>query len=284
LRFFAVNAIEVVKKAASVHQLSSIETVILGQTLAASMLLALDLKHSNDAVTIKIDSDGICSGVLVTAKSDGSVKGFIKSPKSDKNSNDENKMVSVKEALGKGQLTIIKDSGLKQPYVGVVELRYGEIAKDMTYYFAQSEQIPTSIGLGVLLDESGNVRQAGGFMIQLLPETPADFMLQIENLVSHFPNLTDLLDMGMEIDEIVKKILLKDIPLKILQEKPVAFSCDCTKDKFARGLQLLEAEELNDMINNEEEVEIVCQFCNQKYFYSEMDISKILIKKMNKDK
>jgi molecular chaperone Hsp33 len=276
LRFFAVDCTEALQEAIRMHGLSVVNTIIMGRALAATLMLSLDLKSEQDAITFKIESDGISGGVLITGKADGTVKGYVGNPKAELPTNDNKQSGIIKEALGKGHITIIKDMGMKQPYEGTVELLYGEIAEDLTYYFAKSEQIPTSIGLGVLLDEKGAVKQAGGFMIQLLPDTPVAVIEKLESLVSHFPNLTDLMDMGYALQDILSNILLKDIPIVFLKEKKVSYHCDCSKEKFSKGLKLLEKDELQEAIKKKDNIQVVCHFCNTTYDYDKDDISEIL--------
>jgi molecular chaperone Hsp33 len=275
-RFFAVDCTDAVKEAVHYHSLSITNSVIMGRAMAAVLMLGLDLKNSQDAVTMKIDCDGVCGGLLVTGKADGTVKGYIRNPQAELPLSEKTHSVNVKEALGKGQITIIKDAGMKRSYVGTVELLFGEIAEDLTYYFAQSEQIPTSIGLGVFLEADGTVKHAGGFMIQLLPDTPQAAIDTIEKLISHFPNLTDLLDMGYSLKNIVETILLKKIPIEFLEERKVKYFCDCSKEKFSKGLKLLGKSELQEAIEKDENLHVVCHFCNKNYAYTKEDIARIM--------
>ena len=173
-------------------------------------------------------------------------------------------------------MTIIKDTGMKNPYIGTVELLYGTIAKDLTYYFVQSEQIPTSIGLGVLINDKKEVQQAGGFMIQLMPNTPDKVISVLEDNLEKFPNFTDVMDMGFPIEKIISDFILKGFEPIIKDTIPAQFHCDCSKEKFSEGLKLLGKKELKKAIRENEILETNCHFCNSKYKYNSEDISSIL--------
>ena len=277
VRFFAVNSTETTKYASQIHNLSGTTSVIMGRLLSAGLMMAFDMKSSTDLLTLKLQCEGPIGGALVTANNNGEIKGYINNPQIKLPSNSE-KIIDVKTVIGKGFITIIRDLGLKNPYIGNVELIYGTIARDLTHYFVKSEQIPSSVGLGVLTDE-GKVRQSGGFIIQLMPDAPEEVISKIETNLNKFPHLTDMMDMGYEIEEIIRDFILKGLQPEIKKTIPAKFKCDCSFEKFEKGLQLLDKEELEEMIDNNEEVVINCHFCNKKYTFREKKILKVLSRK-----
>ncbi len=276
VRFFAVDSTETTKYASQIHNLSGTISVIMGRLLSAGLMMAFDMKSSNDLLTLKLQCEGPIGGALVTANNKGEIKGYINNPQIKLPSNSE-KIINVKSAIGKGLITIIKDLGLKNPYIGNVELIYGTIARDLTHYFVKSEQIPSSVGLGVLTDEEGKVRQSGGFIIQLMPEAPEEVISKIETNLKKFPHLTDVMDMGYEIEEIMSDFILKGLQPEIKKTIPAKFKCDCSKEKFKKGLKLLGKEELEKAISEKEKLETECHFCNKKYEYDEDEILKVLM-------
>lgn len=218
IRFMAVTSRKVVETARKLHSLDPVSTVIFGRMLTGAILMASDLKNDDQLLTLKIDSDGIINSVLVTADRLGNVKGYIRQ----KNVSEllkSDQVIQMKEALGKGTLTVIKDLGLKKPYVGTVDLKYGTIGRDLTYYFATSEQTPAAVGLGVLLDEKDEVRQAGGFIIQMMPEASETSIKRLETNLQQFPNFTDVLDMGHDVREILDNYLLKGFAPVFFEQK-----------------------------------------------------------------
>ncbi len=276
VRFFAVNSTETTKYASQIHNLSGTTSVIMGRLLSAGLMLAFDMKSSTDLLTLKLQCEGPIGGSLVTANRNGEIKGYINNPKVKLPSNSE-KIINVKAAIGKGLITIIKDLGLKNPYIGNVELIYGTIARDLTHFFAKSEQIPSSVGLGVLTNEKGEVKQSGGFIIQLMPDVPDEVISKIEINLNKFPHLTDVMDMDYEIEEIMSDFILKGLQPEIKKTIPAKFKCDCSKEKFKKGLKLLGKEELEKAISEKEKLETACHFCNKKYEYGENEIVKILM-------
>ncbi len=276
VRFFAVDATQSVQEAVKLHDLSITNSVVMGRMLSAALMMGTDLKSEKDVITLQIESDGIASGLVVTSKGAGNVKGFMPRPTVETPPNPETNSIDVKSALGNGVLKIIKELGLKTAYSGNVELLYGEIAQDLTYYYAQSEQVPTSIGLGVLIFPDGKVKKAGGFMIQLLPNTPESVIDRLEDNLNKFPNMTDMMDMGYEIEELIAKFILKDMAPKVLDTISASYKCDCSHERFKHGLRLLDKSELEKAVKDGEVLEANCHFCNKNYHYGKSDIEEIL--------
>lgn len=276
IRFFAVNSTLTVIKAVEVHKLSITNSVLLGRLISGALMLGIDLKSEKDSLTIKINGDGPVGKALITVKKTGFVKGYINNPQMELPLNQKTNTIDVAAAVGNGTLTIIKDLNMKNPYMGQVELKYGTIAKDLTYYFASSEQIASSIGLGVLVEPEGKIKQAGGFMVQLLPETPDEVISQLEDNLAKFPNLTDVMDMGFSIEKIISDFILKGFDPVFLEEVEAEYKCDCSFEKFEKGLKLLTKQELREAIEKNEELTVHCHFCNKEYKYGKDKIQKIL--------
>lgn len=276
IRFFAVNSTETIRKSVNIHDLSITNAVLMGRLLSGGLMMGIDLKSDKNSLTIKIDGDGPVGKALVTSNKKGEVKGYVNNPQTEISLNPHTNSIDVAAALGKGTLTVIKDLNLKTPYMGQVELKYGTIAKDLTYYIAASEQIPSSIGLGVLIEPDGTIRQAGGFMVQLMPETPEEVILHLEENLAKFPNLTDVMDMGFSIEKIIFDFILKGFEPEILEEVEAKYKCDCSQEKFAKGLKLLSKQELEDAIEKKEILKVHCHFCNKEYKYGKKEIQQIL--------
>jgi molecular chaperone Hsp33 len=278
IRFLAISSADVVEKARQIHALDQVSTVIMGRTLAGALMLAADLKDYNQLLTLKIDSDGLINSVLATADRAGNVKGYLRYNQEKKGLSSD-RVVPMQEALGKGNLTVIKDLGMKEPYIGTVELKYGTIGRDLTYYFAISEQTPSAVGLGVLLNEKDQVRQAGGFIIQMLPEASENTIKKVESNLQQFPNFTDVLDMGYGVEQIMKEHLLKGFDPVFLEKREVKYKCDCSKSRFESGLMLLSKDDLQEMIKAGRDITVNCHFCNTDYNFTLQELKTIMQRK-----
>ena len=276
IRFFAIDATESVQEAVTIHNLSMTNSVIMGRMISATLMMAADLKSDKNVITLKIDGDGPTRVTIVTARKNGNVKGYTKYPEVEIPLNENTKTFDIQNAIGKGTLTIIKDLGIKNPYIGQIELKYSTIAKDLTYYFAKSEQIPSSVGLGVMVMPDGTIKQAGGFIIQVLPETPEKVISKIEENLAKFPNLTDMMDMEHSIEDLISMFILKDLETEIKETAPVKYKCDCSVEKFEMGIMLLPKKELQEAIETNETLTIHCHFCNTDYNFDKKKIEKIL--------
>ena len=276
IRFFAIDATETVQEAVTIHHLSMTNSVIMGRMISATLMMAADLKSDKNVITLKIDGDGPTGDAIVTARKNGNVKCYTKHPEVEVALNKHTKTFDIKNAIGNGTLTIIKDLGMKSPYIGQIELKYGTIAKDLTFYFAKSEQIPSSVGLGVLVMPDGAIKQAGGFIIQVLPETKEEVISKIEENLAKFPNLTDMMDMGHSIEDIISKFILKGLEPEVKETAHIKYKCDCSLEKFEDGIKLLSKNELQEAIDTNETLTIHCHFCNTDYNFDKKKIEKIL--------
>jgi len=281
IRAFAVSTKTIVETARTVHHTSPVVTQALGRLLTAGALMGSMIKNRDELLTLKINGDGPIKGLLVTADSQGNVKGY--SYVSDLKDTTSIPM-TVSDAIGSGSLTIIKDMGLKEPYVGYSPLVSGEIAEDLTYYYAKSEQIPTSVSLGVLLNEDGSVKQAGGFIIQLMPFTDEETILKLENVLADTSSMTKLMDAGKTPEAILKEIFV-NLDLNITTTEIVRFFCNCSRDRVTKALIAIGEAELEDMIADGESTEINCDFCSEKYVFSTEDLQLLLnaIRKKEKE-
>lgn len=263
IRAFAVNAKEMVETARVDHNTSPVMTAALGRLLAAGAMMGSMMKGEKDVLTLRIQCSGPAKGLTVTADSHGNVKGFPFNPDVDLPPKAPGKL-DVGAALDLGVLSVIKDMGLKEPYVGQCQLQTGEIAEDLTFYFATSEQTPSAVGLGVLVDKDNSVKQAGGFIIQLMPFTSDEVIEKLEKKIAEMDTVTNMLERGLSPEGILEEIL-GDLGLEITDTVDTQFYCDCSKEKVARALSTINKKDLEDIINDGESIEVKCQFCNKAY-------------------
>ncbi len=265
IRAFAAVTTETVETARKDHNTSPVATAALGRLLTGGAMMGIMMKGEDDLLTIKIQGSGPIEGLTVTADSKGDVKGYVYNPSVMLPPSPAGKL-DVGGAVGEGVLTVISDIGLKEPYVGQIALQTGEIAEDLTYYFATSEQVPSAVGLGVLVDVDGSVKQAGGFIIQLMPFTPDEVVDALEKKISEIASVTEMLEEGNTPEQILE-IILGDFGLEITDTLPAAFQCDCSKERVSRAISTLSKKDLDDIINDGEAIEVKCQFCNKAYHF-----------------
>ena len=285
IRAFAVTSREMVETAREDHMTTPVMTAALGRLLSAGAMMGAMMKGEDDLLTIQarstgpiitlqIQCSGPAKGLTVTADSHGNVKGFAINPQVELPLNAAGKL-DVGGALDLGILTVIKDMGLKEPYSGQCELKTGEIAEDLTYYFATSEQVPSSVALGVLMNKDNTVRQAGGFIIQLLPGASDEIIDKLEAKLSGISSITALLNAGKTPEEILTDIL-GEFGLEILSKMPVQFHCDCERSRVEKAIISIGKKEIQDMINEGREIEVNCQFCNKHYKFSVDELEDML--------
>ncbi len=263
IRAFAMTSRETVEQARRNHGASPVITAALGRLLTGAAMMGVMMKGEKDLLTIQIRCGGPAKGLTVTADACGHVKGFPSVPDVELAPNAMGKL-DVGGALGPGVMSVIKDMGMKEPYVGQTELQTGEIAEDLTYYFATSEQIPSAVGLGVLVDVDCTVRQAGGFIIQLMPFTPEDVVERLEKRITEIASVTEMLEAGNTPEQILE-IILGEFGLAVTDTVDACFCCECSRERVARAVGTLGRKDLDDIIGEGEAIEVKCQFCNKAY-------------------
>ena len=276
IRAFACTTREMVEHARSAHNTSPVVTAALGRLLSAGAMMGSMLKGEKDLLTLQIKGDGPVNGITVTADSQGNVKGYANVPDVILPANAIGKL-DVAGALGQGILSVIKDMGLKEPYVGQTELQTGEIAEDLTYYFATSEQVPSCVGLGVLMEKDNTVKQAGGFIVQLMPFAEDAVIDKLEENLAKIQSVTSILDAGNTPEQMLE-MLLEGMSPEFTDTMPTQFYCNCDKARVEKALISIGKAELQSMIDDGEAVEVNCHFCNTKYTFS-VDELKALRKK-----
>ena len=274
IRAFAATTKEMVETAKNAHNTSPIATAALGRLMTAAAMMGSDLKGEGELLTLRIEGDGPIGGLLVTADGKGDVKGYAFNPDVMLPPNAQGKL-DVGGSLGLGVLSVIKDIGLKEPYVGQTQLVTGEIAEDLTYYFATSEQVPSAVGLGVLMNKDNTVKQAGGFIIQLMPFTDDEIIEKLEKKVAEVTSVTDLLEQGATPESLLEQIL-GEFGLEINETLPVQYHCDCSKERVTRVIASIGKKDIQEMIDDNEPIEVNCQFCDKHYVFSTEELKEII--------
>ena len=274
IRAFAITSKELVEEARKDHTTSPVVTAALGRLLTGGAMMASMMKGDQDLLTLQILGDGPLQGVTVTADSHGHVKGFPNVAIVDVPPKYEGKL-DVGAAIGNGVLRVIRDTGLKEPYVGTVQLQTGEIAEDLTYYFAQSEQTPSAVGLGVLVDTDYTVRASGGFMIQLMPDTSDETIAKLEENLQKLPTVTSMFDDGMTPEEVLG-LVLEGMDFQVTERSEVAFQCDCSRERVAESIASISKDDIQEMIDDGKPIEVRCQFCNTTYDFSIDELKEML--------
>ena len=263
LRAFAVTSKDIVEKAREIHNTSPVATAAIGRLLTAASIMGSMMKGEKDVLTLQIECGGPIGGITVTADSNADVKGYVNNPNVILPPNAQGQL-DVSGALGPGFLNVIKDIGLREPYNGQTHLVSGEIAEDLTYYFATSEQVPSSVGLGVLMDKDNHVRQAGGFIIQVMPDTDDEVIDKLEARLGEVHSVTEMLDKGMTPEDILNYVL-EGMDVEILETVPTQYKCDCSFERVSKVIASLGKKELQEMIDDGKPVEVNCQFCGSHY-------------------
>lgn len=270
VRAYAVNATETIAEAQRRHDTWNTSSAALGRTMIGALMLGATLK-GEDKMTVKIEGNGPAGAIVVDSNGKGEVKGYIKNPHISLPLNEVGK-IDVRGAVGtEGMFTVIKDLGLKEPFSGQTPIVSGEIGEDFTYYLAVSEQIPSAVGVSVLVDTDDSIKTAGGFMIQIMPGASDEIIDQIEARLKETARISTLLDEGQTPEEILQKLLATD-DVEFLETMSVQFKCDCSKEKFSSAIITLGAEQIQELIDQDHGAEAVCAFCNNKYEYSEADL------------
>ena len=274
IRAFAATTRDTVETARKAHNTSPVATAALGRLLTAGAMMGVMMKGEKDLLTLRIHAGGPLNGITVTADSKGRVKGYVGNPNVILPANSKGKL-DVAKAVGVGFMDVIKDMGLKEPYLGQCALQTSEIAEDLTYYFATSEQVPSSVGLGVLMNRDNTVKQAGGFILQLMPFCDEEIISKPEKRLAEVTSVTAMLDEGCTPEMILDR-LLGDMDLVINDTVPTEFYCNCSKERVSRALISVGRKDLNEMIQDGKPVELNCHFCNTNYVFTVEEMKELL--------
>lgn len=274
IRAFAISSKELVEKARASHNTSPVATAALGRLLSAGAMMGVMMKGDKDVLTLQMKGTGPLRGNTVTADSKGNVKGYVDNPDAMLPPNADGKL-DVGGAIGIGILNVIKDMGLKEPYNGSCELKTGEIGDDLTYYFATSEQVPSAVGLGVLMNKDNTVKQAGGFIIQLMPFVEEKVVDALEQKLASVKSVTAMLDKGYT-PEMILEELLGEFGIEFTETMPTQFHCDCDKDRVEKALISVGRKNLNEMVQEGKTIEVACHFCNTKYEFTVEELKSLI--------
>lgn len=274
LRAFAISSRNIVEKARAIHNTSPVATAALGRLLTAASMMGSMMKGEKDIITLQVECGGPIGGITVTADSSANVKGYVNNPNVILPPNAQGKL-DVSGALGPGFLNVIKDIGMREPYNGQTHLVSGEIAEDLTYYYATSEQTPSSVGLGVLMDKENFVRQAGGFIIQVMPDTDDEVIDKLEAKLNEVKSVTDMLEKGMTPEDILEYIL-GDMELEILETIPTEYKCNCSRERVSKAIASIGKKDLQEMIDEGKPIEVNCQFCGSHYSFDTAQLKELM--------
>ena len=265
IRAFAASTTELVEQARQRHNTSPVASAALGRLLTGGVMMGSMMKNPTDILTLQVKCAGPIGGLTVTADSQGNVKGYVNNP--DVLLPPKNGKLDVGGALGAGFLNVIKDMGLKEPYSGQTVLQTGEIAEDLTYYFATSEQVPSSVGLGVLMEKDNTVKCAGGFIVQVMPFIEDEVLERLEKNIQNIQSVTAMLDNGHTPEDMLAKVL-EGLELEIVDTLPAHFSCNCSKERIEKAIISIGKKDIQSMIDDGKDIEVKCHFCNTAYNYT----------------
>lgn len=275
-----IDSTELVEEARKIHRMNPTPTAALGRTLTMGAMMGAMLKGDGEKVTIQIIGDGPLGSILVVANNKAEVKGYVSNSMAEADLLPNGKL-NVGGIVGKGNLNIIKDIGLKEPYVGNVPLQTGEIAEDFAYYYAISEQIPTAVALGVLVNKDGSVKRAGGYIIQILPDTPSEIISLIEKRLENVKPITELLEEGMTLEEIADYVS-DDLNTRVVEEITPSFKCDCSKERMERALLTIGKVDLEEL-QKDDSTQLECHFCDKKYTFTGDEIKELISQATSKE-
>jgi len=274
IRAFFSTTKNMVEEARRIHNTSPVALAALGRTMTAAAIMGSMLKNDTDILTIQIKGDGLLKGIVVTADNKANVKGYVYNPYVELPLNDKGKL-DVSKAIGEGTLSVIKDEHLKEAYSGQIPLVSGEIAEDLTYYFAKSEQTPSVVALGVLIDVDTSVKQAGGFIIQLMPDTDENIIDALEKKIANISSVTQMLEEGKTPEDMLD-LVLGDFGITILNKMPTRFYCNCSRQRVEKALISIGLKDLNDILKTDKKAQLHCHFCNKEYNFDEEQLKKII--------
>ncbi len=274
VRAFVAETHVLTGEAAKMHGTTPVASAALGRLLTAGAMMGVGLKGNKDLITLNIRGNGPIGSVLVTADGNGHVKGYAGNPLVDIPVKANGKL-DVSEAVGDGDLIVIRDLGLKEPYVGQIKLISGEIADDLTYYFASSEQVPSVVALGVLVDRDYTIKQSGGFILQLMPGASEETIVQIEKNIHDIPSVTAMLEKGLSAEDILDRVL-NGLDPKVHEVIAPEYRCDCCKARVEKALISIGRDDIQEMIDDGETIEMKCHFCDKKYHFNIDELKEIM--------
>jgi len=275
VRFFACTTTNLVEEARRIHDCHPVAAAALGRMLTVGSMMGTMLKADKDILTLQINGKGPAGSVVAVSDNSGNVRGYIHNPHVETTFKPSGKL-DVGSAIGyEGNLTVIKDLGLKEPYVGQIPIVSGEIGDDFTVYFANSEQTPTSVGLGVLVEPDGHVSAAGGFIVQVMPEALDETIDLLEHNLAYLRPISDMISSGLNAEEVVGEVL-KGIEFNVFEKKEIGYVCSCGRERIERALISLGEAEILDIIEQDEKAEIACHFCSKKYHFNKQDLTTLL--------
>ena len=277
IKISAAITTDVVEEAAKIHKLSKTTSAALGRVLTAAAIIGSWQKNEKDSITLSINGNGPAGKIVATCKNDGYVKGYVTNPGADLPTREADGKIDVAGIVGEGNLTIVMDTGMKKPYTGTVNLTTGEIAEDLAVYFLQSDQVPSAVGLGVLVDVDYSIKAAGGFIIQLMPDATEEQISKLEENLKGLPSVTSILDEYHDAEKLIE-ILMKDIDFKILEKREITYKCNCSREKVEDAIVSVGPKEIEEILREDKKAEVSCYFCDKVYNFDESDLERMVKK------
>lgn len=277
IKISAAITTDVVEEAAKIHKLSKTTSAALGRVLTAAAIIGSWQKNEKDSITLSINGNGPAGKIVATCKNDGYVKGYVTNPGADLPTREADGKIDVAGIVGEGNLTLVMDTGMKKPYTGTVNLTTGEIAEDLAVYFLQSDQVPSAVGLGVLVDVDYSIKAAGGFIIQLMPDATEEQISKLEENLKGLPSVTSILDEYHDAEKLIE-ILMKDIDFKILEKREITYKCNCSREKVEDAIVSVGPKEIEEILREDKKAEVSCYFCDKIYNFDESDLERMLKK------
>lgn len=277
IKISAAITTDVVEEAAKIHKLSKTTSAALGRVLTAAAIIGSWQKNEKDSITLSINGDGPAGKIVATCKNDGYVKGYVTNPGADLPTREADGKIDVAGIVGEGNLTLVMDTGMKKPYTGTVNLTTGEIAEDLAVYFLQSDQVPSAVGLGVLVDVDYSIKAAGGFIIQLMPDATEEQISKLEENLKGLPSVTSILDEYHDAEKLIE-ILMKDIDFKILEKREITYKCNCSREKVEDAIVSVGPKEIEEILREDKKAEVSCYFCDKVYNFDESDLERMVKK------
>lgn len=277
IKISAAITTDVVEEAAKIHKLSKTTSAALGRVLTAAAIIGSWQKNEKDSITLSINGNGPAGKIVATCKNDGYVKGYVTNPGADLPTREADGKIDVAGIVGEGNLTLVMDTGMKKPYTGTVNLTTGEIAEDLAVYFLQSDQVPSAVGLGVLVDVDYSIKAAGGFIIQLMPDATEEQISKLEENLKGLPSVTSILDEYHDAEKLIE-ILMKDIDFKILEKREITYKCNCSREKVEDAIVSVGPKEIEEILREDKKAEVSCYFCDKVYNFDESDLERMLKK------